>query len=637
MRAKGSENSPIDLATQFGWKYFMPSAEQSSAVQVKLNNDSENLTDTKISDVSLIDVSMGSGHILVYAFEVFMQIYISEGYSKREATISILENNIFGLDIDTRAFQLSYFSIMMQARKYNRRILSSDIKPKVFDIPEYDDLDYKVFSDFVDQDTLNLLKNVIETFKNGNNYGSLIHFAGNVDWEKLKKVCQDDKIGQLSFNAIETEQRSKELIEILNVARILSSKYTINVTNPPYMGSGKMNSNLSKYVGKNYPNGKSDLFATFMERTKELTKQNGYYALITMHSWMFLSSFEKLRNELTNDTLINMAHLGTRAFEDIGGEVVQSTAFVFQNKQLPEYIGTYERLVDYNSQDKKETAYLEAVGNPQVKYLYRTNQANFSKIPGSPIAYWASPSVIDDFLNEKKIGDYVETAQGITTGDNDLFLKRWFEIKYWSIGFNCSNITSEYKWYPLDKGGKYRKWYGNIQYVIWYDSNSIKLMHTKKGFRHDGKSHYFDQAITWSDVNSSKFSLRFRPKGCIQNAKGQSAYSNDSNLLYILAYMNSPVGEYLIKMINPTISLSTGYFKILPNKQCTNQKIEKVSMENIQLSKNDWNKFEISWRFARHPLLNNIADDKQLFNIFPIRYNCLCAKFVTIVPVGGEK
>ncbi|WP_201308104.1 BREX-1 system adenine-specific DNA-methyltransferase PglX [Companilactobacillus farciminis] len=505
LNAKGNKNNSKQIADEFGWNYFMPSAEQSEKVQIKINNDSKNLSGTNVQDITLIDVSMGSGHILVYAFEVFMQIYLSEGYSQRDAAKLILNNNLYGLDIDTRAFQLAYFSIMMQARRYNRRILKYDIKPNVFDIPEYNDLDYMQFADLVDEKTLKVIQLIIETFRNGNNYGSLIHFASDLDWDNLIKISNNEELGQLSFGTIESNQKIKELQEILNISKILSSKYTINITNPPYMGSGKMNPVLSKYVGKNYPNSKSDLFATFMERTKELTTNDGYYALITQHSWMFLSSFEKLRHELTKDTLINMAHLGTRAFEDIGGEVVQSTAFVFQNKQVNDYVGTYERLVDFNSQDKKEQAYLKAVENPQIKYVYRTNQANFSKIPGSPIAYWASENLFEDFVTGKRMDSIVKPKVGLQTADNNRFLRMWYEVIDNNISFNSKSIKesleSHKKWFPYNKGGAYRKWYGNYDYVVNWENDGYKIRNftDSKGkvrSRPQNTNYYFHDVIS---------------------------------------------------------------------------------------------------------------------------------------------
>ena len=636
LNAKGNKNNSKQIADEFGWNYFMSSAEQSEKVQIKINNDSKNLSDTNVQDITLIDVSMGSGHILVYAFEVFMQIYLSEGYSQRDAAKLILNNNLYGLDIDTRAFQLAYFSIMMQARKYNRRILKSDIKPNVFDIPEYNDLDYMQFADLVDDKTLKVIQSIIETFRNGNNYGSLIHFASDLDWDNLIKISNNEELGQLSFGTIKSNQKIKELQEILNISKILSSKYTINITNPPYMGSGKMNPVLSKYVGKNYPNSKSDLFATFMERTKELTTNDGYYALITQHSWMFLSSFEKLRHELTKDTLINMAHLGTRAFEDIGGEVVQSTAFVFQNKQVRDYVGTYERLVDFNSQDKKEQAYLKAVENPQINYVYRTNQANFSKIPGSPIAYWFSNRKYNIFEKSKNLGKLYKSRTGLQTSDRNRFLRLWFEISIKKLN---------QKWIPYAKGGKYQKWYGNMDYVVnWenngdeiknYVVNKYKYLHGNYSLVVKNETSYFKKGIVTSKITSGKLSFRLLPDYQIFSDATTAVFPTN-NLIFFLALSNSKVIE-LISDLNPTINFQASDYEKLPIIFSSNNLITNKAELCINITRSDWDSFEISWDFQQHPLLNHIADDKQLFSTKLLEYSYVCAKIVTTVPFGGLK
>jgi hypothetical protein len=598
----------------------MPSARQDDNVQINISNQQQSLSETNIEDISLMDPAMGSGHILVYAFEVFMQIYLSEGYSKRDAAKLILENNLFGLDIDTRAFQLAYFSIMMKARNYNRRILTSDIMPNVYDIPEYRELDYHQFETVVDESNLNTIKSIIESFKYGNDYGSLISTPGNIDWDELMNLEQVIESGQMSFGTINFEADVSKLEEIINIARLLSSKYTINVTNPPYMGSGKMNPQLAKYVKKNFPDSKADMFAIFIERTKALTKNNGYYALITQHSWMFLSSFEKLRNKLNTDTLINMAHLGTRAFEDIGGEVVQSTAFIMQNSHIDNYVGTYERLVDFDSQNKKETAYLNAVNNNNVGYLYRTNQANFSKIPGSPIAYWASENLINDFENGTRMDQLVDAKQGLATANNNRFMREWFEININNIRFDTEStkdsIISKQKWVPYNKGGAYRKWYGNYDYVVNWQNDGFEIRNYKDDngklkSRPQNTKYYFKESITWSLITSGKINMRYRNMGSIHDITGMSAFSDDHDqILKIVGLMNSTVGNYICSILNPTMALQTGNFKYFPVLNVPHSLLNLI-IENIMLCKFDWDSFETSWNFQEHPLLNHIADDKR--------------------------
>ena len=397
LQAKGDQRSDKEIANDFEWHYFMPAAQQTDQVTVRSNAVA--LADEQIEQVTLIDAAMGSGHILIYAFEIFMQIYEREGYSRRDAAKSIIQNNLYGLDIDTRAFQLAYFSLMMKARETNRRFLTLHIRPQVFDIPETGMLTSSDFQELLEtEDEAKSLDYLLDKFRYGNEYGSLIQFEKTVDWSLIDRLVHaNTPAGQLSLNTILLAENQAKLGEIAVVGKVLSKKFTVGAMNPPYMGSGKMDANLGKYVKRHFPNSKSDLFAVFMERLRAMTGTDGYYAMITQHAWMFLSSFEKLREVLKEDTLINMAHLGTRAFEEIGGEVVQSTTFVFKVHSVPNYIGTFERLVNFDSQQKKEEAYLRAVQDTQVDYLYRTNQANFAKIPGMPIAYWIGSKTLEAF------------------------------------------------------------------------------------------------------------------------------------------------------------------------------------------------------------------------------------------------
>ena len=647
LHAKGDERSSKEIAQNLNWNYFMPSSEQSHTVQIKINSNNSELKNTSIEDITLMDAAMGSGHILVYAFEIFMQIYMSEGFSQRDAAKSILQNNLYGLDIDTRAFQLSYFSIMMKARNYNRRILNSDITPNVFDIPEVTDLDYLSFKDLVSPDDLEIIKSAIEAFKFGNDYGSLIHFSTDIEWQNLKLISTNKNITQLTFGTINFDQKIQELKNIINISKILSSKYTVNITNPPYMGSGKMNADLSKYVQKNYPDSKADLFATFMERLKELTIDNGYYALITQHSWMFLSSFEKLRNSLNKDTLVNMAHLGTRAFEDIGGEVVQSTAFVIQNETIPDYIGTYERLVDFDSQDKKEAAYLDAVKNPTIKYVYRTNQANFSKIPGSPIAYWASHRIFNIFSKFDILSKFAYPRLGMATANNNLFLKFWYEPKFINIKFDSSDIksaqNSDDTWFPYNKGGNYRKWYGNNEYVVNWKNNGYDIRHYSDS-KGKIKSHnynldfIFKQGITWNALTSGNFSSRITGIGFLfDNAGSKMFLNNIHHLNYIQGLLSTPIVSSILNYINPTLNFQPGSISNLPIIISKEKEVSKITDLNMKTSKYDWDSFETSWDFKSHPLLNHIVDDKQLFSTKLLESSYVCAKIVTTVPFRGHK
>ncbi|WP_181186385.1 BREX-1 system adenine-specific DNA-methyltransferase PglX, partial [Lactiplantibacillus pentosus] len=623
LHAKGDQRSESEIAENYQWHYYMPAAQQSEKVLLAIAAAQPDLTKVKLKDISLIDPAMGSGHVLVYAFDVFMQLYESEGYSRRDAAKDIIQHNLYGFDIDTRAFQLAYFALCMKAREYNRRFLTLNTRPNVFDIPEYSDLSASDFEELVTSDTQRSdIACLLDAFHDGNSYGSLINFSDSIDWQALESITEIDfKEEQLSFDTIEMENKKTKLKEIIEISKLLCRKYTIGVMNPPYMGSGKMNDVLGKYVKKHFPAGKADLFGAFMERLRMFVSENGYYAMITQHAWMFLSSFEKLRQTLTQDKLINMAHLGTRAFEEIGGEVVQSTTFVSKKQSLNDYVGTYERLINFNSQSKKEKAYLTAVRDQSVDYLYRTNQANFGKIPGSPIAYWASHNLIHDF----EIGDRMETIVapkvGLQTGDNKIFLRFWYEVENKNICFDAHTISesvlSEKKWFPYNKGGSYRKWYGNYDYVVnWeHDGEQIRDFTDSNGkirSRPQNTNYYFWESITWSDITSGDFSARYREPGSIFDVVGKSAFKLDqkTNLLYLLGLLNTKVTNYIFKILNPTIHLQTGnfsYFPVINSKLNVTTQVKSA----INTTRTDWDNFENSWNFETHPLLLHIADDKQ--------------------------
>lgn len=401
LHTRGDQRSEQDIAQSFGWRYFMPAAQQTEDVQQQLLAFNSHLSGKKLQQITFLDPAMGSGHILIYAFDVFMQLYQSEGYSAREAANSIVANNLFGLDIDRRAYQLAYFAVMMKLRQYDRRALNQAVEPHLSDVPQTnihdDDVPEltSIYSDQLPQQQAKAFQGAVREFNSGSVLGSLI--KPNLDQTVLSKLKVHTTVKATEPTQLSLSTPSSnfgEMPSIMRVLTILSSQYTIVATNPPYMGSSKMTPALSKFVKREYPDSKADLFAVFMELTQALNVEDGYHALITQHQWMFLSSFEKLRVKLRKNALINMAHLGTHAFEEIGGEVVQSTAFVMRNVAISNYVGTYERLVTAPSQTAKEAVYLEMVSDPSHRNLYRTNQTNFEKISGSPIGYWASMSTI---------------------------------------------------------------------------------------------------------------------------------------------------------------------------------------------------------------------------------------------------
>ena len=538
LHARGDSRSEKEIAQAYGWKYYMPAAPQAK-------NIVNEVEPKDITEVRFIDPSMGSGHVLVYAFQVFMQIYESEGYLRRTAALSILENNLYGLDIDTRAYQLAYFALMMKGRQYDRRFFSRDVSLNLVDIPqaEHKTEDYRylvekyVASEQAEK-TLEDIGMLLGLFAHGNDLGSIIKVPQDLNLDQLEELAQakDTVSGELSFDDIMMSELQRELWEMVEAAKLLSSKYEVGVTNPPYMGSRRMPVVLNKYVTKRYPESKTDLFAVFIEKLLELLDSTGYMGMVTQHSWMFLSSYENLRTKLQNKTLVNMAHLGTRAFEEIGGEVVQSTAFIIQNKRTEGYIGTYERLVDYKSQQAKEEGFLASVAG-DTENVYRTPQSNFTKIPGSPVAYWLSQRAIYAF-EQKKLEDYGETRAGMITGNNLKFVRLWTEVSFGKIGLGMrSRIDAEKslkKWFPYNKGGEFRKWYGNNEYVVNWENDGF-LMRTTKNDKGKVPAHAFNlpyifkKNITWNAISSYKFSARQSNWGFLYDASGSFA---DINLEY---------------------------------------------------------------------------------------------------------
>lgn len=602
-----------EIADEFGWKYYLPTAEQPEDVQLQIRDERKKKSVISLQEIKLIDPSMGSGHILVYAFDVFIQLYLVEGFRERDAVESILKNNLFGLDIDKRAFQLTYFALMMKARHYSRRILSKNIKPHIYAVPD----NFGIGESELQLLQLNFpnkekayqdLIQLIEGFKIGTELGSLIEFKG-IDFKNLKIGLID---GEISFI-------DHAIREMIYVGELLQQKYTIGITNPPYMGSSGMDKVLATYVKKYYPNSKSDLFGVFIERIEKMIESSGYYALITQHAWMFLSSFEKLRININQQTLINMAHLGTRAFEEIGGEVVQTTAFILSPIKNKNYIGSYSRLVDFNNHQLKEIKFLESIDNNNVDFLYHTNQDNFAKIPGQPLSFWVSENLISAFILGNRMEEMISPKIGMRTGNNTRFLRQWYEVS--SVNTNLINASIEstqqnITWVPYNKGGSFRRWYGNYDYVVnWLNNGNEIKENTRRVYPQIGEnlswkitneSFYFLPSITWPAITSGKLSMRYRKKGSIFDVAGMSAFSSDDKLLYyILGLGNSNVGDYLLKILNPTINAQVGDFKNIP--VLYEENIESLSItrvkENISLAKDDWDLNEISWDFKKNTLI----------------------------------
>ena len=591
-----------------GWKYYLDEAEQEPEVEAQLTKLREEYKTIKPEEIKVIDPCMGSGHILVYAFDVLMQIYTSAGWDQREAAQSILKNNLFGLDIDDRAAQLAYFAVMMKARQYDRRLLTRGIQPHIYAFAESNTITTAPLHDMgitlsqdEDDTAVKQVLRLLDELRDAKEYGSILTVTP-CDWDLLRRFAvprTEDEGGQ-QLLGIHGEQIAAPLLQrLINIGEALSQQYDVVVTNPPYMAISNAGAKVNDYVKKNFPDSKADMFAVFIERCGQMAKKNGYQAMITQHAWMFLSSFEKLRTKLLAVDIVNMAHLGARAFEEIGGEVVQTTSFVIRKSHIADYKGEYCRLIEPTSQQGKEDMFLAG------KNRYATDQSNFSKIPGAPLAYWVSKTVLECYKN-KSIYDYAKPCKGIDTGDNNIFLRFWHEIsetkRFLPKGNPCCADDFLYlKWFPYNKGGTYRRWYGNNDYVLNWEGNGSKLRQFS-GSNLRNKDRYFDQGITWSTVTSNNSSFRYFTFGFLFDNGGSCLFAN-KHLLYIQGLLNSCVSQELLS-IQPTLNNQPGTIGSIPLLLSPQEtKVDDFVNKNIALSKGDWDSYETSWDFKRNPLL----------------------------------
>lgn len=567
-----------------GWKYYLDEAEQEPEVEAQLAKLREEYKTIKPEEIKVIDPCMGSGHILVYAFDVLMQIYEANGYSQRDAAQSILKNNLYGLDIDDRAAQLAYFAVMMKARQYDRRLLTRGIQPYIFSIRESNGIQAMTIEYFHKNDPKLKadIERIVTEMRDAKEYGSILNitpvdFAGL--YARFDEIRED--INMMQMSALD------ELLPVVKCAEVLAQKYDVVVTNPPYMAVSNAGAKVNDYVKKNFPDSKADLFAVFIERCGQMVKKNGYQAMITQHAWMFLSSFEKLRTKLLAVDIVNMAHLGARAFEEIGGEVVQTTSFVIRKSHIADYKGEYCRLIEPTSQQGKEDMFLAGENR------YAADQSNFSKIPGSPVAYWVSKAVVEAFALNEKIGQLADPKQGSTLGDNAAFIRYWFEIG-----------DKKTKWFNCMKGGEFRRWYGNQMYVLDWEDDGKRVRSTGRATIRSA-DRLFQEGITWSNITSGKSSFRYMPEGFFFESTGSVCFSSSHILKYLLAYLNTPIAENLNRMINPTLHLQSGDVAKLPLKisECKIKEVSQIADACIDIAKKDWDSYETSWDFKRNPLV----------------------------------
>lgn len=594
------------------WHYYLEEAQQEPQVQAQLSEISKQYADLTPEQIKVIDPCCGSGHILAYLFDVLMQIYENYGYTPRDAVASILQNNLYGLDIDDRAAQLAYFAVMMKAVRYDKRFLKRkdedgepDVpQPHVYAIEESNRIEKPDVEYFCNgKPELNdAMHTILTQLYDAKEYGSILTITPQ-DWDALYARF-DEVADESSFHR---ESIRKKLLPLVRVAQTLAQKYDVVVTNPPYMGASNMNSDLSEYVKKYYPDSKSDLFAVFIEVCSRMAKQNGYQAMITQHAWMFLSSFEKLREKMMLTETVSMAHLGARAFEEIGGEVVQTTSFVRVRTHIDNFKGVYCRLIEPTTQQGKEDMFLAGENR------YTANQDNFAKIPGSPVAYWVSNNFLKAFDNEK-IGKYTISDGQTKTGNNDKYLRLLWEVP-------VSEIGKGKHWVLHAKGGAFRRWYGNIDTLIDWSDSAREHYRTDHVARIAPEYIWFRKGICWTLISSNKLhGFRLLDDNSTFNLAAPSVFfNNDRMMLYILGYLNSKFSQEIIALLNPTLNTNISditaqplYYGKLPEQE--DMVINLVS-QNIALSKEDWDSFETSWDFTRHPFIKAITKYPNMMDI----------------------
>lgn len=592
------------------WHYYLEEAEQEPEVQAQLFEIRKEYAALTPDQLKVIDPCSGSGHILAYMFDVLMKIYESYGYTTREAVASIVENNLYGLDIDDRAAQLAYFAVMMKARQYDRRFFSRGIQPHVYAIVESNHVD-KFAVDYFCNGDMKLtaaMDTIISELHDAKEYGSILTVTQQ-DWSamyaRFAEITEDINMSR--------DMALRELLPLVQVAEALAQKYETVVTNPPYMGASGMSAKLSDYVKKNYPDSKSDLSTVCMERSTTLCKNNGFWSMINIPVWMFLSSYEKLRGKLLGvQTLVNMVHPGRGIF----GSDFGTTSFVFAKRMSEGYKGSYRRLFErqgeVESVEAREMAFLSGKGN------FTADQANFSKIPGNPVAYWVGENLLNDFVIGTELEKVALPRQGIKTADKDRFLRFWHEIEKNRMSIYQENCVK--KWFPCNKGGSFRKWYGNNEYVVNWENNGFEICNFrdengKLKSRPQNLQYMLKEGITYTNISISSFGARYSPKGFIYDAAGSGIFCKKQEMIkYVLAFLTSIVAASITKITSPTMSFEVGQISMLPFIYQPSESIDDLVTKTIGVSKVDWDSFETSWDFRRHPLLRKVQTISEAFD-----------------------
>ena len=619
-----------DCGLKENWKYYLEEAQQEPEVQVKLAEIRKEYAALNPEDIKLIDPCMGSGHILVYAFDVLMQIYESAGYSQRDAAKSILENNIYGLDIDDRAYQLAYFAVMMKARQYNRRILNGENTCHVYAIQESNSVNrahLKYFGAGMDDIEKNAakmqLEGLLDTLTDAKEYGSILNVE-SYNWDLLRRfVAAEDTDGQISMDSVGVEDTAEQLNRLIDIGETMARKYWVTCTNPPYAGISGLSSKLGNLAQKEYPIAKTDLYSIFIERCNKYTTQSGFQAMITQQSWLSLPSFEDLRKKVcANNQIVTLAQLGAHAFDEIGGEVVSVVCFSLRKGYQEAYIGIYDDLQRGLSESEKEQFFLSVVAR------YYSKQDNFREIPHEIVVYDASPKALDNFSIFPPLKDTAVAKPGMQTSDNDRFLRLWFEVLFSGIGYSMTHEQAQestFKWFPYNKGIGYRKWYGNNDYIVnfYNDGEELKywLVHNPKdpGTKHWSRNMrnydcYFNDGITFTAIGNS-FSSRLNGKGYLFDTKGPTMFGE--HLVYVCGFVNSIVFDYYNRMLCKQLTKSGDSVNLVPFCYDYHAKnIEDTIEATVSLSKYDWDSFETSWDFKKHPLLRNVSTISEAFTLW---------------------
>lgn len=589
-----SENLYPSSSIEDNWNYF---------IKDNISNNNAKITP---KDITFIDPCCGSGHILVYAFEVFYQIYLKAGFNKNDIAELILKNNLFGLDIDDRAGQLSILSIILKAREYDKNIFNKDIvrNLNIMSIQESNTINESILENINSEDERLLVKYLIDKFKNAKEIGSLL-LLEEQDYTQLENCINNNN----TIFGIELNERLKPLIKL---ARIIEKKYSIVVTNPPYMNNSVMSLNLKNYIQEHYKSVKSDLFSSFIIRNSLYGDENSYLGFMTPYVWMFISSYEELRKYIIEER--DISSLIQFEYSALEEATVPICSFVLNNKNT-DSLGVYFRLTDFTGGMKvQEKKYLEILNDNLSSYKYHKNAKDFLSIPGSPIAYWISESFSDIFEKGTSLGKIAQVKQGLATSNNNRFLREWYEVNINKTLLTSSSVeeskNSDVKWFPYNKGGEFRKWYGNNDYVVnWeddgYEIKNVKDENGKLRSRPQNTDYYFNKSITWSLISSSNIAFRSKPFGHIFDVAGMSCFPKDEDYYYLLGFNNTKIVRHIMKFIAPTLNFQVGDIAKIPIifNDKYKEKINSLVEENISESKEDWDSFEASWDFITHPLI----------------------------------